>query len=80
MLSFALVNWGSSSAWIGVYFLGRIEKIMINHKFLCSLKDLGRFNVLKNVSTNVHSNFLLIRSEESRYHLRTRFFLVEIVL
>ena len=25
-LSFALVNWGSSSAWIGAYFLGRIEK------------------------------------------------------
>ena len=31
MLSFALVNWGSSSAWIGAYFLGRIEKTMIHH-------------------------------------------------
>jgi len=23
---FALVNWGFSSAWIGAYFLGRVEK------------------------------------------------------
>jgi hypothetical protein len=38
MLSFALVNWGSSSAWIG-----HIEKTMIHHKFLCSLKSLGHF-------------------------------------
>ena len=56
MLSFALVNWGSSSAWIGAYFLGRIEKTMIHHKLLCSLKSVGLFSVLKNVSTNVHSN------------------------
>jgi hypothetical protein len=26
VLSFALMNWGSSSAWIGTYFLGHIEK------------------------------------------------------
>ena len=40
---FALVNWGSSSAWIGAYFLGRIEKTVINHKLLRSVKRLGRF-------------------------------------
>ena len=66
---FALVNWGSSSAWIGAYFLGHIEKTMIHHKLLHSLKNLGLFNVLKNVSSNVHSNFLLFRSEESQHHL-----------
>ena len=43
MLSFALVNWGSSSVWIGTYFLGRIEKTMIYHKLLHSLKSLGHF-------------------------------------
>jgi len=80
MLSFALVNWGSSSAWIGAYFLGCIEKTMIHHKLLHSLKGLGLFNILKNVSTNVHSNFLLFSSEQSRHHLRTHFFHVEIVM
>jgi len=44
MLSFVLVNWGSSSAWIGAYFLGRIEKTMIHHKLLRSLKSLGCFH------------------------------------
>ena len=43
MISFALVNWGSSSAWIGAYFLGRIEKTMIHIKLLRSIKSLGRF-------------------------------------
>jgi len=80
MLSFTLVNWGSSSAWIGTYFLGHIEKTMIHHTLLRSVQGLGLFNVLKNVSTNVHSNFLLFRSEESRRHLRTHFFHVEIVM
>ena len=79
MLSFDLVNWGSFSAWIGIYFLGRIEKTVIHHKLLCSLKSLGHFECLKNFSTNVHSNFLLFRSEESQHHLRTHFFHVEIV-
>ena len=32
------------------------------------------FNALKNVSTNINSNFLLFRSEESRHHLRAHFF------
>jgi len=41
VLSFALVNWGSSSAWIGAYFLGLIVKTMINHTLLRSLKTLG---------------------------------------
>jgi len=41
MLYFALVNWGSSSAWIGAYFLDCIEKTMIHHKLLRSLKSLG---------------------------------------
>jgi hypothetical protein len=53
VLSFALVNWGSSSAWIGAYFLGRVEKTMINHKLLRSVKSLDLFNVLKYVSTNI---------------------------
>jgi len=75
-----LVNWGCSSPWIGAYFLGCIEKTMIRHKLLHSLKSLGLFNVLKNVSTNVLSNFLLFTSEESRHHLRTHFFHVEIVM
>jgi len=44
------------------------------------ITSLGLFNVLKNVSTNVHSNFLLFRSEESWDHLRTHYFHVEIVL
>ena len=43
MLSFALVNWGSSSAWFGTYFLGCIEKSMIHHKSLCSVKSLDCF-------------------------------------
>jgi len=43
VLSFALVIWGSSSAWIGAYFLGRIEKTMIHHKLLRSFKSLGHF-------------------------------------
>jgi len=43
MLSFALVNWGSSSAWIGAYFLGHIEKTMIHYKLLRFLKSLGHF-------------------------------------
>jgi len=43
MLSFALVNWGSSSAWIGAYCLGHIEKTMVHHKLLCSLRSLGHF-------------------------------------
>jgi len=44
MISFALVNGGSSSAWIGAFFLGHIEKkTMIHHELLCSLKRLGRF-------------------------------------
>ena len=43
MLSFALVNWGSSSSWIGTYFLGHIEKTMIHPKLLRSLKSFGRF-------------------------------------
>ena len=78
MLSFALVNWGSSSAWIGAYFLGRVEK---NHDSSQVIKKgWVVFSVLKNVSTNVHSNFLLFRSEESRHHLRTHFFRVEIVM
>ena len=80
MLSFALVNCGPSSAWIGAYFLGRIKKKKkIHHKLLRSLKSLGLFSVLKNVSTDVHSNFLLFRSEESGHHLRTHIFHVEIV-
>jgi len=37
------VNWGSSSAWIGAYFVGRIEKTMIHQKLLRSIKSLGRF-------------------------------------
>jgi len=38
-------------------------------------KTCGSFSVLKNVSMNVHSNFLLFRSEESRHHLQTHFFM-----
>jgi len=37
------VNWGSSSAWIGAYFLGRIENIMIHPKLLHSVKSLDSF-------------------------------------
>jgi len=33
-----------------------LKKTMIHHKLLHSLKVLGLFNILKNVSTNVHSN------------------------
>ena len=40
---FALVKWGSSRAWIGPYFMGCIEKSMIHHKLLCSLKSLVHF-------------------------------------
>jgi hypothetical protein len=39
----ALVNWGSSSAWIGTYFLGHIEKTLMHHKLLQSQKSLGHF-------------------------------------
>jgi len=73
------VNWGSSSAWIGVYFLDRIEKTTIHHKLLRSVKCVGFFNVLKKVSTNIHSNFLLLRSEESRHHLRTHIFMLKLL-
>jgi len=44
MFSFTLVNWGSSSAWSGTYFLGHIEKTMIHHKLLRSLQGLGSFH------------------------------------
>ena len=80
MLSFALVNWGSSSAWIDAYFLGHIGKTMIRHRLSHSLKSWGLFNVLKNVSTNVHLNLLLFRSEDSQHHLQTHFFHVETVI
>ena len=80
MLSFALVNVGSSSAQIGAYFVGCIEKTVIHRKLLRSLKLLVVFNVLKNVSTNVHSNFLLFRGEESRHYLQAHVFHVEIVM
>jgi len=80
VLSFALVNWESSSACISAYFLSRIEKITIRHKLLRFLKVWVVLNVLKNVSTNVHSNFLLFRSEESLHHFRIHFFHVEIVM
>jgi len=80
VLSFAFVNWGSSGTWIGVCFLSRIEKTMIRHKLLLSQKVWVVFSVLKNVSTNVLSNFLLFRSKESQHHHRTHFFRVEIVM
>jgi len=57
-----------------------LKNTMIYHKLLHSLKSLGLFSDLKNVSTNVLSNFLLFRSEESRHHLWTHFFHVEIVM
>jgi len=76
---FCLGELGLFSAWIGAYFLGRIEKTMIHHRLLRFLKVWVVFNILKNVSTNVNSNFLLFRSEESRHHLRTHFFHVQIV-
>ena len=59
---------------------GSYWKTLIHHKLLSSLNVWFVFNVLKNISTNVHSNFLLFRSEESRHHLRTHFFHVEIVM
>jgi len=55
MLSFALVNWGSFSAWIGTYFLGCIKKNHDSSQVITFSKSLGLFNVLKNVSTNVRS-------------------------
>ena len=77
---FCLVELGSSSAWIDAYFLGCIEKKnQDSSQVITFSKSLGLFNGLKNVSTNVHSNFLLFRSEESRHHLRPHFFHVEIV-
>jgi len=49
VLCFAFVNWGSSSAWIGAYFLSRTEKTMIHYKLLRSLKIWVVFSVLKNL-------------------------------
>ena len=60
-------------------FWAVLKKTTIYHKLLRSLKSLGLFSVLKNVSTNVLSNFLLFRREESQHHLWTHFFHVEIV-
>jgi len=81
VLSFALANWSSYRAWIGACFLGCIEKkkTMIHHKLLRSLYVWIVFNVLKNVSTNVHSNFLLFRCKESRYHPRTHFHMLKLL-
>jgi len=69
MLSIALAIWGSSSTWIEAYFLGRIEKTMIHQTLLLSQKVSFVCSDLKDVSTNVQSNFLLFMSDESwQYH------------
>ena len=53
----ALVNWGSSSAWIGTYFLGPIEKTMIHRKLLRSLRSLGRFQCFEQCQHKCSSQF-----------------------
>jgi hypothetical protein len=45
MLSFALVNWGSSSAWIGAYFLGHIKKNHDSSQAITFSKKFGSFSV-----------------------------------
>ena len=81
MLSFTSVNWGSSSAWIGAYFLGRIEKkTVIRHKLVHFLKSWGLFQCIEEYHHKRSFEFLLLRGEDSGHHLRTHFFHVEIVL
>jgi len=50
MLYFALVNWGSSSAWIVTYFLGRIEKNHDSSQVITFSKMLGSFSVFWRMS------------------------------
>jgi hypothetical protein len=42
---FALVNWGSSRAWIGAYFLGRIEKNHDSSQVITLSEKFGSFSL-----------------------------------
>ena len=80
MLTFALVNWGFSSALIGAYFVGRIEKNHDSSQVIMFSKTFGSFQCFEECQHKCHSNFLLFRSEESRHHLRTHFIHAEIIM
>jgi len=45
VLSFALVNWGSSGAWIIAYFLDRIEKKHDLSQVITFSKKFGSFSL-----------------------------------
>ena len=80
MLSFALVNRDSSSAWIGAYFLGRIEKTTIHHKLLRPLKCLGRFQCFEECQHKCSFEFPFVQERGvSAPSLKKNFLHVEIV-
>jgi len=55
------VNWGSSNAWIGVYYLGGIEKTMIHQKLLLSLKHLDHFHCFEECQHKCSFEFPLVQ-------------------
>jgi hypothetical protein len=58
-----------------------LKKPVIDHKLLHFLKKAWNFfTVLKNVSTNVHSSFSLLRSEDSWHRFQARFFHVKMLI
>ena len=60
MLSFALVNWGSSSAWILVYFLGRIKKHHDSSQVKFSKKS-GWFSMFWRMSSQMSFEFPFVQ-------------------
>jgi hypothetical protein len=61
VLSFALVNWGSSSAWIGAYFLGRIKKTLIQYKLIPSVNGFDSFQCFEERQHKWSFEFIFVR-------------------
>ena len=61
MLSFALVNWGSSSAWIGAYFLSRIEKEHDSSQVITFSKMFGSFSMLGRMIAQMFIEFCFVQ-------------------
>jgi len=81
VFSFTLVNWGSASAWIGAYFLGRIEKkTMIRHKLLRFIKSLGRLQCFEECQHKCSFEFPFVQERGVSAPSSNTLFRVEIVL
>jgi len=79
MLSFALANWGPSSAWIS--HIGHIKKkTMIHHTLLRSLKSLGHFQCFEERQHKCSFEFPFVQERGvSAPSLKKNFLHVEIV-